>query len=366
MALNHREADHVPTGEFAVDYKVIERVLGRETLLRAKTKYIKALWAGRRNEVVEAMKKDTVEFTLKTGLDMVSVGLVPGRNQKFDVPKQIDSDTWEDRAGNILRYSEATEDIMVLQEGTKRVPPEVSRQFAPDPNDESRWELLRYVVEKLGKTHYIFARPGGDAIGFGSALGIQRQWLSLADNPKQHAESRLKAAKGMGQRLRRFLDEGCDAIFLGEDYGHNLGPFMSPKQFREVFFPALKIQCEEIKSIGSPMLFHSCGNNRLILDQMVEAGIDLYQAIQTVEKIDEIKKLYGKKITLMGGVDSDTLCRGTVEDVRREARFAIQHCAPGGGFILASSHSVMIAAKYDNFMAMLDMARTAGRYPVAA
>ncbi|MBM4048080.1 MAG: hypothetical protein FJ279_23510, partial [Planctomycetes bacterium] len=137
-----------------------------------------------------------------------------------------------------------------------------------------------------------------------------------------------------------------------------------PKQFRDIFFPALKIQCEEVKAIGSPMLFHSCGNNRLILDQMVEAGIDLYQAIQTVEKIDEIKQLYGQKITLMGGVDSDTLCRGTVEDVRREARFAIRHCAPGGGFILASSHSVMIACKHDNFMAMLDAAYTEGRYPI--
>jgi len=364
LALAHKEPDRVPVGEFAVDYKIIEQILGRETFLRAKTKYTKALWAGRRDEVVECMKKDTVEFTLKAGLDMVSVGLVPGKEQKFDVPKQIDESTWEDRAGNILRYSDATEDIMVLEEGNKPVPPEVRKEFAPDPNDESRWELLKYVVEKLGKTHYVFARAGGDAIGFGSALGIQRQWLSLADNPEAHAKSRINGAKGFGQRLKRYMDEGCDALFLGEDYGHNLGPFMSPKQFREVFFPALKIQCEEIKSIGSPMLYHSCGNNRLILDQMVEGGIDLYQAIQTVEKIDEIKKLYGDKITLMGGVDSDTLCRGTVEDVRREARFAIKHCAPGGGFILASSHSIMIACKYDNFMAMIDMAYTEGRYPI--
>ncbi|MBM4045257.1 MAG: hypothetical protein FJ279_09100, partial [Planctomycetes bacterium] len=101
LALAHKEADRVPVGEFAIDYKLIEAVLGRETFLRGKTKLTKALWAGRRDEVVESMKKDLVEFTLKTGLDMVAVNLVPGKNQKFDVPRQIDDYTWEDRAGNI-------------------------------------------------------------------------------------------------------------------------------------------------------------------------------------------------------------------------------------------------------------------------
>jgi uroporphyrinogen-III decarboxylase len=33
---------------------------------------------------------------------------------------------------------------------------------------------------------------------------------------------------------------------------------------------------------------------------------------------------------------------------------AFRVAAPGGGFILGTSHSVAVGTKYDNFMAMLD------------
>jgi len=53
---------------------------------------------------------------------------------------------------------------------------------------------------------------------------------------------------------------------------------------------------------------------------------------------------------------------GTPEEIKRQARFAIRHCAPGGGFILGSSHNIMIATRYENFMAMLEVAFEEGRY----
>lgn len=63
--LEHREPDRVPTGEFATDYPIIEQLLGGETFWRGKAKMIKALWEGRRHEVVESQKRDIAEFTLK-------------------------------------------------------------------------------------------------------------------------------------------------------------------------------------------------------------------------------------------------------------------------------------------------------------
>jgi len=65
VALAHREPDRVPVGEFATDHSVIAEALGRPTFWRAKRRYHEALWDGRRDEVVEGMKRDIVEFTLK-------------------------------------------------------------------------------------------------------------------------------------------------------------------------------------------------------------------------------------------------------------------------------------------------------------
>jgi len=360
-ALRHREPDRVPTGEFATDYSVIEQALGRPTLWRAKRRYTEALWDGRRDEVVEGLKRDIVDFTLSLGLDLVPVHLVPHKDFPFRRPRQLDADTWEDERGNILKYSHETEDIGLVQEGSRPAPP--SFALPPEP-DRSEMELVHHVIEKLGKTHFIFARPGRFR-----GLGFIRGWSEdifyrVAEEPERVAEDEMRSAEALRDEAKPFVDAGVDAIALGQDYGFNSGPFVSPATFARIYAPALRRRCEIVHGLGVPCLFHSCGNNRLILDQMVDAGIDAYQAIQPVERIEEIKRLFGNRLTLWGGVSTDTLARGTPEQVRHQALFTLKHCAPGGGLILSSSHSLVVRTPLANYRALLDSVRERGVYPI--
>ena len=105
-ALSHTEPDRVPVGEFETEYPIIEKALGRQTFWRAKLRRIKALWDGRRDEVVESEKKDIVEYTKKLELDIVPVSLCTSKNAKIEKLKQIDERTFEDCRGNIYRYFE--------------------------------------------------------------------------------------------------------------------------------------------------------------------------------------------------------------------------------------------------------------------
>jgi len=50
-ALAHQLPDRIPFGEFAIDYDTVEKILGRETYVRAKAKSQIALWEGRRIRV---------------------------------------------------------------------------------------------------------------------------------------------------------------------------------------------------------------------------------------------------------------------------------------------------------------------------
>ena len=93
-----------------------------------------------------------------------------------------------------------------------------------------------------------------------------------------------------------------------------------------------------------------------LMDQMVGAGADIYQSIEPHEPIDRYKREVGDVLTLWGGVSCGDLCTATPEEIRRQARFAVRHCGPGGGFILGSSHNILTATRYENFMAMLEVA----------
>jgi uroporphyrinogen decarboxylase len=140
---------------------------------------------------------------------------------------------------------------------------------------------------------------------------------------------------------------------------------MSPRHFREIYFPAMRRQCEIIHAAGKPVLFHSCGNNRLLLERMLETGMDCYQAIQPVERIEEIKALYGERLALWGGVATSSLAAATPEQIRQQTLFSLKHCAPGGGFILSSSHSLTIGTRLENYRMLLDTNRRRGAYPIS-
>jgi uroporphyrinogen decarboxylase len=361
-ALELREPDRVPTGEFATDHSVIGEVLGKKTFWRAKRSYYEALWDGRRDEVVDTMKRDIVEFTLAMGLDMVPVNAVPHEDFPFRRPKQLDEDTWEDESGNILKYSRQTEDIGLHRRGDRPAPD--SDFQLPDQFHESELELVRYVIEKLGKTHFVFCRPGRFS-GLGYTTGwSENQFLRVAEDPDAVAAEQLKGAEGLRGSLEHFVDLGVDGVAIGADYGYNSGPFVSPAAFARIYAPAMKRMCEIVHEFGLPCLFHSCGNNRLILDQMVDAGMDAYQAIQPVERIEEIKELYGDRLSLWGGVSTDTLRRGTPDEVRQQVLFTLKHCAPGGGLILSSSHSVVVGTPAANYRALVEVVRSRGAYPI--
>lgn len=364
-ALAHREPDRVPTGEFATDYPVIEAALGRPTFWRGKARLTKALWEGRRDEVVESQKRDLVDFTLAMGLDMVPVSAVPVRGLRPPVPRQLDETTWEYEDGSVVAWSPLTDDIGLVRRGdpAKARP----RAHPPETMDDSELELARYVIERLGRTHFVFARPGrgGDGVSFPTGLGVEQEYLRIADDPEGLAADLLAGAERLAEVIKPFADLGVDGIAIGHDYGHNTGPFMSPRHFRQIYFPAMRRQCEIVHAAGLPVLYHSCGNNRLLLDMMVEAGMDCYQAIQPVERIDEIKARYGDRLTLWGGVATSSLAGGSPEDIRRQTLFSLQHCAPGGGFILGSSHSLTVGTKPDNYRMMLDTNRRHGTYPIA-
>ena len=153
-----------------------------------------------------------------------------------------------------------------------------------------------------------------------------------------------------------YIRPGQDGVLFEEDMGSTKGPLMSPKMFREFCLPAMKERVAHVKQAGMQVLLHNCGNNRVLMDQFTEAGVECYQSLQANADMDvgELKAEYGERMAFWGGVSLDVLIQGTMEDVRREVRHALEVGAPGGGFILGPSHSIAKGTPYDNFMALLD------------
>ena len=173
------------------------------------------------------------------------------------------------------------------------------------------------------------------------------------------------------QKIHQAVGERATLAYVsGSDFGAQDGPFISPRMYRDLFFPFHKQINDWVHQHTSWKTFiHSCGSVMALLEDFITAGFDIFNPVQTsAANMDplELKKKFGDRITFWGGgVDTQhTLPFGTSEDVRREVRQRIRAFGPGAGFVFNGVHNIQALVPVENVLAMYETAREYGRYPL--
>ncbi|MFH1568554.1 MAG: uroporphyrinogen decarboxylase family protein, partial [Gemmatimonadota bacterium] len=77
----------------------------------------------------------------------------------------------------------------------------------------------------------------------------------------------------------------------------------------------------------------------------------------------ELKRLYGHRLTLKGNLHTtDVMLRGTAAQVAAASRAAIDAAGAGGRYILSTGDQCGRDTPDENLRAMVETARTYGRY----
>lgn len=149
-------------------------------------------------------------------------------------------------------------------------------------------------------------------------------------------------------------------VFSSDDMGFRTGPLVGPDTLRELFLPAHKQIAEIVHSAGKIYLLHSCGKLDTIMETLInDVRIDAKHSFEdNIEDISSAKRKYGSRIALLGGVDVDLLCRSPEPVIRERVRTILKNCLPGGGFALGTGNTVANYIPVDNYLAMVDEARS--------
>ena len=162
-----------------------------------------------------------------------------------------------------------------------------------------------------------------------------------------------------------FVEEGLpDAVFFFEDMGFKGKPFMSPAMYKDIVWPAHKRTFDFVRSKGLPVIVHSCGYVEPLLPGLIEAGMDCLQAMEVKAGMDllKLKKKFGDRITLFGGMDIRTLETNDVNVVKAELDGKLPAAMAGGGYLLHTDHSVSTRVSYETYKFFLEYARQLGTY----
>jgi uroporphyrinogen decarboxylase len=239
----------------------------------------------------------------------------------------------------------------------------------PDMDDPSRVAHVRQSARRLVEEnqHAILAAPWllfplERAVAM---QGLDGFLLNLAAEP-DFAEALLHKITGLCKTLMGHflleLGDNVDIIKIGDDLGAQDRLLISPRMYRRMLKPIHADYIAFIKErTKAKVFFHTDGDVFDLLDDFVEIGVDILNPIQTaagkMANLAELKNRYGKNLVFCGGIDTQhILPYGTPEQVRQEVRRVIDLLSPGGGYMLASVHTIMDEVPPENILAMVDAA----------
>ncbi len=157
-----------------------------------------------------------------------------------------------------------------------------------------------------------------------------------------------------------------DVFMMGDDFGGQKGPLMSPEMWRNVFKTNLRKHIDLAHKYGIKAMHHTCGSVRSLIPDLIDCGLDILQSVQPRAKdmdLGTLKREFGKYLTFHGSIDiQETLPLGTVEDVKNEVRERMKTGKLGGGFIVCTAHNLQFDTPLENVIALFDSYIEYGRY----
>ncbi len=190
-------------------------------------------------------------------------------------------------------------------------------------------------------------------------FGVMGLSLMLADDPDLVGMvfRKLDELYVSANRILASMD-AVGACRQGDDLGFKTSTFLPPKVLREHVFPIYKGMADAAHAQGKPFVLHSCGNLAEVYEDLIACGIDAKHSFEDqILPVAEFKKQYGRRITPLGGLDVDFICRSDEQSLRAYTRKAVEQCWTDGYWALGTGNSLTDYMPVGNYLTVLDEAR---------
>jgi uroporphyrinogen decarboxylase len=192
--------------------------------------------------------------------------------------------------------------------------------------------------------------------------GLEEALMNMITNPAI-VRAALEHINGyFGAKLQYALKDTADLVdllYYADDLGGQTNLLISRKTYREVLMPfhsELITTGKRLAQHASAML-HTDGTVFDILPELLEAGVEVLEAVQTDARgmqPQHLKQTYGDRLCFHGGISVQALLPLADETtVFEECINLVQTFSSNGGYIAAPSHAIQVGTPPHNVLAML-------------
>ncbi len=320
-----KETDYFPLIELGIHPVIKKEILGRP-LLRVE---------------------DDIEFMRRMGYDFIKVQPridVNIEHRKMEEEKSDEYKNAPDRA-----WANEGEGIITDRESFEKY-------LWPEKNQIS-YENLEIAQKLIPDDMGIIGQYGDIFTMVWELMGFEQFAMAVYLDPELVRDLFEKVGSLVLSMFENMADmENIGAFWYSDDIAYATGLMMSPDFYREYFFPWLKKIGDLAKRKNIPLIYHSDGILYEVMDDIIECGV---AAIHPVEPkamdIGEVKQRYGDKLALCGGIDLDTLARGSEEQIKKLVIDTIEKIgSPVQGWCAGSSNSIPDYVPVNNFIKMAE------------
>jgi len=143
---------------------------------------------------------------------------------------------------------------------------------------------------------------------------------------------------------------------MGDDLGFKTSTMLDPETIRTHILPQYRRIIDLVHASGKKFLLHSCGRIFNIMDDIVNLGIDAKHSNEDqIAPFERWIELYGDRIGLFGGIDVNTLCLSSSDDVYREVlEKGTKYRRLARGYGLGSGNSIPGYVPIEGYIAMIE------------
>lgn len=136
--------------------------------------------------------------------------------------------------------------------------------------------------------------------------------------------------------VQRYIDSGVAMMRYPEDLGMQLGPMLSPEQFKTYIKPLYEHVMAPAREAGCLIHMHSDGDIRELADDLVAGGVDALNLQDLVNGIDWIEANLKGRVCIDVDIDRQQITRfGTPEQIDELIRREVQQLgSPEGGLMM--------------------------------
>jgi len=194
--------------------------------------------------------------------------------------------------------------------------------------------------------------------------GMEQFFVDLYESPEIVTAICTKVREYYYNRAMRVLeaaDGQIDIIGSGGDIGGQNCLMIDPDIWRELIKPHTAGLIRPFKDMGLHTFYHSCGSVDVVVDDLVEIGLDILDPIQVTAggmQPESLSERFADRISFHGAIDEvEMLPHATASEVYDETTRIISVLGKNYGFIVSPSHQVQGDTSVENVIAIFRAVR---------